>query len=181
VYALVVGFFVTRKLRLRDLPNALLSSAVITAVVGALIGFASMVTYLFTAELLPQRVGAFLQALTSSPMMFTFLVMLLLIVVGMFLESNAAYIMLVPILAPVALVYGLDPIYFGFLFIINITLGSLTPPVGILLFVVSALWELPLSRLIVNIWPFILVTYAGLFLCMLFPSLVTFLPRLFGY
>jgi C4-dicarboxylate transporter DctM subunit len=113
--------------------------------------------------------------------MFTFLVMLLLVVVGMFLESNAAYIMLVPILAPVALAYGLDPIYFGFLFIINVTLGSLTPPVGILLFVVSALWEVPLSRLIVNIWPFILVTYAGLFLCMLFPPLVTFLPRLFGY
>ena len=153
----------------------------ITAVVGALIGFASMVTYLFTAELLPQRISTFLQSLTSSPLMFTFLVMLLLIVVGMFLESNAAYIMLVPILAPVALTYGLDPIYFGFLFIINITLGSLTPPVGILLFVVSALWELPLSRLIVNIWPFILVTYAGLFLCMLFPPLVTFLPRLFGY
>jgi TRAP-type C4-dicarboxylate transport system permease large subunit len=63
----------------------------------------------------------------------------------------------------------------------NITLGSITPPVGILLFVVSALWELPLSRLIVNIWPFIVVAYAGLFLCMLFPPLVTFLPRLFGY
>jgi tripartite ATP-independent transporter DctM subunit len=181
VYAVLVGFFITRKLKLRDLPKALLNSAVITAVVGALIGFASMVTYLFTAELLPQRITAFLQGLTSSPLMFTFLVMLLLIVVGMFLESNAAYIMLVPLLAPVALTYGLDPIYFGFLFIINITLGSLTPPVGILLFVVSALWELPLSRLIVNIWPFILVTYAGLFLCMLFPPLVTFLPRLFGY
>jgi tripartite ATP-independent transporter DctM subunit len=181
VYAVLVGFFITRKLKLRDLPKALLNSAVITAVVGALIGFASMVTYLFTAELLPQRITAFLQGLTSNPLMFTFLVMLLLIVVGMFLESNAAYIMLVPLLAPVALTYGLDPIYFGFLFIINITLGSLTPPVGILLFVVSALWELPLSRLIVNIWPFILVTYAGLFLCMLFPPLVTFLPRLFGY
>ncbi len=181
VYAVVIGFFVTGKLKLRDLPKALLNSAVITAVVGALIGFASMVTYLFTAELLPQRIGAFLQSLTSSPLMFTFLVMLLLVVVGMFLESNAAYIMLVPILAPVSLTYGLDPIYFGFLFIINITLGSVTPPVGILLFVVSALWELPLSRLIVNIWPFILVTYGGLFLCMLFPPLVTFLPRLFGY
>jgi len=181
VYAIFVGFFITRKLRLRDLPKALLNSAEITAVVGALIGFASMVTYLFTAELLPQRITALLQSLTSSPLMFTFLVMLLLIVVGMFLESNAAYIMLVPLLAPVALTYGLDPIYFGFLFIINITLGSITPPVGILLFVVSALWELPLSRLIASIWPFIVVTYAGLFICMLFPPIVTFLPKLFGY
>lgn len=181
VYALMVGFLVTGKLRLRDLPVALLNSAVITAVVGALIGFASMVTYLFTAELLPQRIGAFLQSVTSSPTMFVFLVMLLLIVVGMFLESNAAYIMLVPILAPVSVTYGLDPIYFGFLFIINVTLGSLTPPVGILLFVVSALWQVPLSRLIASIWPFILVAYAGLLACMLFPPLVTFLPRLLGY
>lgn len=180
-YALFVGFFVTRQLKLRDLPRALLNSAVITAVVGALIGFASMVTYLFTAELIPQRITEFLQGVTSSPFVFTLLVMVLLIVVGMFLESNAAYIMLVPLLAPVAVSFGLDPIYFGFLFIMNITLGSLTPPVGILLFVVSALWELPLARLIVNIWPFLVVTYAGLFLCMLFPPLVTFLPRLFGY
>jgi tripartite ATP-independent transporter DctM subunit len=180
-YALFVGFFVTRQLKLRDLPRALLNSAVITAVVGALIGFASMVTYLFTAELIPQRITEFLQGVTSSPFVFTLLVMGLLIVIGMFLESNAAYIMLVPLLAPVAVSFGLDPIYFGFLFIMNITLGSLTPPVGILLFVVSALWGLPLSRLIVNIWPFLVVTYAGLFLCMLFPPLVTFLPRLFGY
>lgn len=181
VYALVVGFFVTRTLRLADLPRALLNAAVITAVVGALIGFASMVTYLLTAELVPQRVTEALQRLTSSPFLFVVLVMLLLVVVGMFLESNAAYIMLVPLLAPVALTYGLDPVYFGFLFIMNITLGSITPPVGILLFVVSALWELPLARLVANIWPFILITYAGLVICMLFPPIITFLPKLFGY
>jgi tripartite ATP-independent transporter DctM subunit len=181
VYALVVGFFVTGQLRLADLPRALLNAAVITAVVGALIGFASMVTYLLTAELVPQRITEALQSVTSSSFLFVLLVMLLLVVVGMFLESNAAYIMLVPLLAPVAVTYGLDPVYFGFLFIMNITLGSITPPVGILLFVVSALWELPLARLVANIWPFILITYAGLFLCMLFPPIITFLPKLFGY
>ena len=98
--------------------------------VGALIAFASVVTYLMTVDLLPQKLSELLRATTSDPLVFLLLVSLLLFVVGMFLESNAAYIMLVPLLHPIALSYGIDPLHFGLLFVLNLVIGMLTPPVG---------------------------------------------------
>lgn len=182
VYALFIGFFITRKLKVADLPVALLNAAIITAIVGALIAFASQVTYLLTAEMIGVRLGDWLRSLTSNPLMFTFLVQILLILVGMFMEANAAYIMLVPIIAPIAVVqYGIDPVYFGFLFVMNITLGGITPPVGVLLFVASGIWRVTIVEIIKEIWPFIILQYGVLFLCMLFPQLVLFLPKLVGY
>lgn len=181
VYALLVGFLVTRKLRLRDLPPALLNAAIISAIVAALIAFASQVTYLLTAEMVGVIVAEWLQSLTADPLMFTFLVMAILIVVGMFMEANAAYVMLVPIMAPIALAYQLDPVYFGFVFVMNITIGSITPPVGVLLFVTAGIWRAKLSEVIGQIWPFVAVQYLVLTICVLFPDLVLFLPRLMGY
>ena len=97
------------------------------------------------------------------------------------MEANAAYVMLVPLIAPIATAYGIDPIYFGFLFVMNITLGGITPPVGIILFVVSGIWRLSMTTLIAEIWPLIFVQYAVLALCFLFPPIVTVLPKLMGY
>ncbi len=181
VYALFIGFFITRKLKVADLAPALLNAGIITAIVGALIAFASQVTYLFTAEMVGLAIADWLQSVTDSPLTFVFLVMLMLIVVGMFMEANAAYVMLVPIMAPIAVFYDLDPVYFGFLFVMNITLGGITPPVGILLFVSSGIWRVRIVEIIKEIWPFVLVQYGVLFVCMLFPDLVLFLPRLVGY
>ena len=82
---------------------------------------------------------------------------------------------------PIAMQYGLDPVYFGFLFVMNITLGSITPPVGVLLFVASGIWRVNILEIIREVWPFIIVQYAVLFLCMLFPQLVLLLPKLVGY
>lgn len=181
VYALFIGFFVTRKLRLADMPAVLLNAAIITAIVGALIAFASQVTHLLTAEMVGVWLGDWLRSITDSPLMFTFLVQLLLIFVGMVMESNAAYIMLVPIIAPIALQYGIDPVYFGFLFVMNITLGGITPPVGILLIITSGIWRIKMMEIIREIWPFIIMQYAVLFLCMLFPQIVLILPKLAGF
>lgn len=181
LYALFIGFFVTRRLRISDLPGALLNAAIITAIVGALIAFASQVTHLLTAEMIGQVLGEWLQSLTDSPLMFVFLVQVVLIVVGMFMESNAAYIMLVPIIAPIALQYGIDPVYFGFLFVMNITLGGITPPVGILLIITSGIWRIKMGAIVREIWPFIAMQYGVLFLCMFFPPLVLFLPKLLGF
>lgn len=181
VYALVIGFFITRQLALRDLPGIVVRAAITSAVVGALIAFASIITYLMTVDLLPQHVSAALRALTTDPLVFLLLVSVLLFVVGMFLESNAAYIMLVPLLHPIALLYGIDPLHFGFLFVLNLVIGMLTPPVGVVLFVVCGVTGVPMRELLRNGWPFIVLMYAVLFLCMFFPSIVTTLPRALGY
>jgi TRAP-type transport system large permease protein len=181
VYALLVGFLVTRKLKLRDLPECLMTAAVTTATVGALIAFASTVTFLMTVDLLPARLASMLQAYTSDPLVFNLLVAALLFVVGTALESNAAYIMLVPLLHPIALAYGLDPLHFGFLFVFNLVLGMLTPPVGVVLFVVCSIANISMGQIMRHVWPFIVFGYGLLVLCIFWPPLVTGLPRALGY
>ena len=181
VYSLAIGFFVTRQLELADLPGIVVRAAITSAVVGALIAFASVITYLMTVDLLPQKLSELLLGLTSNPLVFLVLVSLLLFVVGMFLESNAAYIMLVPLLHPIALQYGIDPLHFGFLFVLNLVIGMLTPPVGVVLFVVCGVTGVPMRELVRNAWPFIALMYAVLLVCMLFPAIVTTLPRALGY
>ncbi len=181
IYALILGFFITRTLKISDLPRILVRAAITTAVVGALIAFASVITYLMTVDLMPQKLSALLFALTKDPLVYLILVALLLFVVGMFLESNSAYIMLVPLLHPIALQYGIDPLHFGFLFVLNLVIGMLTPPVGVVLFVVCGVTGIRMRELVANIWPFVALMYAVLFLCMFFPAVVTTLPRSMGY
>jgi tripartite ATP-independent transporter DctM subunit len=181
VYALVVGMLITRKLKVKDLPSCLLKAAITTAIVGALIAFASTVTFLITIDLLPARLSAAIRELTSDPLVFNILVAVLLFIVGMLLESNAAYIMLVPIFHPIALAYGLDPLHFGFLFVFNLVLGMLTPPVGVVLFVVCSVANVTMGQIMRHLWPFIAFGFGLLFLCMFWPPLVTGLPRALGY
>jgi len=181
VYALLIGFFITRTLKVRDLPGIVIRAAITSAVVGALIAFASIITYLMTVDLLPQKLSEVLRAITTDPLAYMGLVAVLLFIVGMFLESNAAYIMLVPLLHPIAIQYGIDPLHFGFLFVLNLVIGMLTPPVGVVLFVVSGITGVRMRELVANAWPFIALMYGVLVVCMLFPPLVTALPRALGY
>ncbi|SEL29427.1 TRAP transporter large permease [Pacificibacter marinus] len=180
-YALFLGFFVTRQLKLSDLPDVLLTAAKTSALVGAMIAFASTVTFLFTIDMLPMQLATLMKGVTDSPFLFLCLISLMLLVVGMFLESNAAYIMLVPLFHPIALQYGIDPLHFGFIFVLNLVIGMLTPPVGVVLFVVTGITGVKMGELVRESWPFIAAMYAVLLLCMLVPSVVTWLPTQLGY
>ena len=181
VYAMVIGFFITRRLKLSDMPEAMIRTAITSAVVGAMIAFASVVTYMLTVDLLPGQLSQLLRSLTSDPLVFMLLVALALFIVGMFLESNAAYIMLVPLLHPIALQYGIDPLHFGFLFVFNLVIGMLTPPVGVVLFVLCGITGIKLGELVRHVWPFIAAMYLLLFVCMFVPPLVLWFPKLLGY
>jgi len=181
VYALILGFFITRTLKLTDLPGIIVRAAITTAVVGALIAFASVITYLMTVDLMPQKLSELLFSITKDPIVYLLLVAVLLFIVGMFLESNSAYIMLVPLLHPIAIQYGIDPLHFGFLFVLNLVIGMLTPPVGVVLFVVCGVTGIRMRELVTNIWPFVALMYAVLLLCLFFPAVVTTLPRAMGY
>lgn len=181
IYALLLGFFVTKKLTLHDLPEVLLQAAKTSAIVGAMIAYASTVTFLFTIDLLPMKLAGVMTGITESPLIFLMLVALMLIVVGMFLESNAAYIMLVPLFHPIALTYGIDPLHFGFLFVFNLVIGMLTPPVGVVLFVVCGITGVKMGELVRESWPFIVAMYVLLVVCMFVPGIVTWLPHTLGY
>jgi tripartite ATP-independent transporter DctM subunit len=181
LYALVIGFFITRELKLADLPEAFVNTAVTSAVVGAMIAFASAVTYMMTIDLFPMKLASWLKEVTTDPVVFMLLVAAVLVVVGCFLESNAAYVMLVPLLHPIAVAYGIDPLHFGFLFVFNLVIGMLTPPVGVVLFVLCGIARISIGEMSRNIWPFVLLMYGLLFLCMFVPEIVLTLPRALGY
>jgi tripartite ATP-independent transporter DctM subunit len=181
VYSALIGFVITRRLKIADLPGCLYRAAVTSAMVGALIAFAAAVTFVFTIEMVPMMLSEWIQSLTADPMVYILLTMVLLVGVGMLIESNAAYIMLVPLFAPVALAYGIDPLYFGFLFIFNLVIGMMTPPVGVLYFVMSGITRVPMMKLVAESMPFVALQFAVLALCIMFPPLVTALPRALGF
>jgi len=181
VYAAFIGFFVTRRLRLADLPGCLFRAAVTASMVGALIAFAATITFVFTIDMVPQRLSGFIQGLTEDPMTFVLLTMLILVGVGMLVESNAAYIMLVPLFAPIGLAYGLDPLYFGFLFMYNLVIGMMTPPVGVLFFVMSGITRVPIMTLVRESLPYVVFQFLVLGACIAVPALVTALPRALGF
>ena len=181
VYSGVVGLLVTRKLRLSDLPGCLFRAAVTASMVGALIALAATVTFLLTVDMVPQQMADWVKSMTADPMVFVLLTMLLLVVVGMFMESNAAYIMLVPLFVPIADAFGLDPLWFGFLFMFNLVIGMMTPPVGVLFFVMSGITRVPMGAIIRESMPFVIFQFGMLLLCVAFPSIVTALPRALGF
>ena len=181
VMAAAIGFFYTRELKLRHIPAALLQAAMMTGTVTVIIAFASTVTFLFSIDQLPNQLSALVQGVTEDPTTFLILIFLLLLVVGMFMESTAAYVMLVPIFAPIAAHYGIEPLHFALVFILTLIVGMLTPPVGTLLFVMCSISGLRIGEIVREIWPYILIQAAVTLGVLLFPGLFLILPRMMGY
>lgn len=179
-YSLLAGFFITRQLTLGALPTVFLRAVVTTAVVGALIALASPLTFLFAISGVPRAIGGALQEITADPQLFLVIVFMILIVVGMFVESATAYILLVPVFAPIAELYGIDPLHFAMMFILTIVMGMMTPPVGALLFVMSGVNNVSIGQISRHLLPFISVHLLVIFLIIFFPQVVTWLPGLLG-
>ena len=156
-------------------------AAITTAIVGAMIAFASTITFLFTIDMLPKQLADFTRALTSNPLMFNLLIAVLLFIVGTAMEAKAAYIMLVSLFHPIAMEYGLDPLHFGFLFVFNLVIGMLTPPVAVVLMVVRGVSGVETRPFMKEVWPFVWMQYGVLLVCMLFPPIVTWLPGAMDY
>jgi tripartite ATP-independent transporter DctM subunit len=181
VMSALLGLFYTRELKLADFPEALLHAGLTTGVVTVIIAFASTVTFILSIDHLPNDLRMLLQGLTDDPTVFLMLVFLMLVVVGMFMESTAAYVMLVPIFAPMAGVYGIDPLHFALVFILTLIVGMLTPPVGVLLFLMAGMTGLKVGEVISEVWPYILIQFGVTLAVLFFPSVFLFLPRLAGY
>ncbi len=181
VYALFVGFFVSKELHLRDIPPALLKAGITTSVVFLLIATANAVSWLLTTQQVPALISAYLKSISPSPLMYLLIVNIFLLIVGCLMETAAALIMLVPILAPIAVSYGIHPLHFGFVVVMNLVIGLITPPVGVVLFVVCGLANISLERLVRAIWPHLIWQLTVLALVTYFPELSLWVPRMFGY
>ena len=181
VYALIFGFFISKELKLHHIPPALLKAGVTTSVVFLLIATANAVSWLVTTQQVPNLVSAYLKSISPSPLMFLVIVNIFLLIVGCLMETAAALIMLVPILAPIAASYGIDPLHFGFVVVMNLVIGLITPPVGVVLFVVGGLANISMERVVRAVWPHLIWQLVVLALVTYFPGLSLWVPRMLGY
>jgi C4-dicarboxylate transporter DctM subunit len=173
VYGLIIGIFVYKELKWSDLLPILGRSAVTSSIILLIVGFAAIFAYILTVNQIPHMVGAFVTSITKDPIMFLIAVNVLLVLTGMFMETLAAIIILAPILAPAALHYGIDPIHFGTVMIVNLAIGMVTPPIGVNLFVVCQVAKLRLEQLIRPLLIFLCVLVIDVLIITYVPILST--------
>lgn len=173
VYAWFVGMFIYRELKPSDLYHVFLRSAKTTAVVMFLVAAAMVSAWLITAADIPGEVTGLIEPLIDQPKLLMFVIMVLVMVVGTALDLTPTILILTPVLLPVAQLAGIDPIYFGVMFIMNTCIGLLTPPVGVVLNVVSGVAKVPLGRVVWGVLPFLLAYIALLTLFVVIPELIT--------
>jgi tripartite ATP-independent transporter DctM subunit len=172
MYSLFIGLVVYREIKLTQLYGLFLSAARTTAVVMFLVAAASVSAWLITAANIPAQLSSLLEPLMTSPRLLVFALMVLVIIVGTALDFAPAVLILTPVLMPVLKQAGIDPVYFGVLFIMNNAIGLITPPVGTVLNVVCGVGRLSMDKLIRGVIPFLLAETAVLFLLVLFPEIV---------
>ena len=180
-YALIVSAFLYRSIGWGDVYRSLLTSARITISIGMLIAGALVFNYVITVENIPKTISAALKAYELSPLVFLLAVNLLLLAAGCFLEGTTILLVIVPVLLPTAHALGIDPVHFGVVCVVNIMIGLVTPPYGLLLFMMVKIAGVSLQDLVREVLPFLWVMIGALALITFVPDLVLFLPRLLGY
>ncbi|MBA5779415.1 TRAP transporter large permease [Stappia sp. F7233] len=178
VYAFVVGCFIYRELPLRQVPRILIDSAVSSAAILALVGFANVFGWILVSERIPQTIANAVLSITENKILVILLINLLLLFVGMFMETIAALIILFVPLLTLAQSVGIEPLHFATFAVLNLMIGLTTPPVGVCLFICANIAKLPLSPVVRAIAPFLLTNIIVLFLVSYIPVLATGLPSL---
>ncbi|WP_252502078.1 TRAP transporter large permease [Sporosarcina sp. Marseille-Q4943] len=178
VYGLFASVVLYRELRIKDLPKVMVDSALTTATVLIIVGTATAFGRYLTIEQVPTKVANALLNLSSEPIIIILLITALLLVVGMFMDTLAAIIILTPILLPIAIQIGYDPIHFGILMVVNLAIGFITPPLGVNLFVASGISGLSLETLSRAVIPFVFAMIFTLLLITFVPQLSLFLVGL---
>jgi len=178
IYCFIVAAFVYREISFKDLPRILIESIKTSSGIMLLVCAASLFGWALTVGKIPQAVAAAILSLTDSPILIMLLINLVLLVVGCFLESIAAIVIMTPVLFPIATAIGLDPIHFGIIVCVNICIGTLTPPFGVCLFVSSGLTQMPIERIAKKSLPFLLALIVCLMLITYIEPISMFLPNL---
>ena len=177
-YALVVGLLIYREIRIADLYPIFKKSVISSSVIMFIIANAGLFAYLITRAGVPEAIGLWLKDVLHSPAVFLLGVNAALFVIGMFIETSAAIIVLAPILAPVAQFFGVDPVHFGIVMVVNLALGMITPPFGVNLFAACTVARISLDRIVTQLVPFVLVVLGCLMVITYVPSLALFLRDL---
>jgi len=180
-YALFIGIFVLRSLKISDLSGVITRAGITSSVVLLLVGAAMAFKTVVSLSHAPEQLAAFILTLTSNPLLLFFLINILLFIVGMFLDAGPAIIILGPILGPIFINLGIDPIHFAIIMSVNLTVGLATPPMGLVLFVASAVSGERVEAIAKAILPFLAVEIVVIFLITYIPALSMTIPRLTGF
>ena len=181
LYALFLTGALYRTLSFKSLYEILVDSARSSAAVGVVIGGAFILNYIVISENIPGALTAFLQGLDVSPITFLIFINILVLLLGCFLDATTIILVIVPLFTPVCKALGIDLIHFGVLVVVNSMIGLITPPYGILLFVINAVTGISLKEIISEIWMFIFVLIIALLIMIFFPEIILWLPEMFGY
>ena len=176
VYGIFVGLFIYKELKFRDFPQIIFQAVIGTTMIMLLVGAANVFGWLLTSLQIPHRLGEFVVSITTSPIMFLMALNVLLLIAGTMVNASAAVVILTPIFLPVAKTLGIDPLFFGVLMVVNLAIGCITPPVGLDLFVASAITKVPIERVMIASLPYLGALLVTLVILTLFPWFVTVLP-----
>jgi len=180
LYALIVAKGLYRALKFKTLVGVFVESARSAASVGLVIGASMILTYVVVQENIPQMISTLFAGVEISPLAFLLLVNVLVLLLGCVLDATVIILVIVPLFIPTCTALGIDLVHFGVLIVVNSMIGLITPPYGILLFVISAVSKIPLTEIIGEIWAFLVVLLAALMVMILFPEMVLWLPNTFG-
>ena len=180
-YALIVGIFVFRDVDIRLLPRILIDTGVTSSLVMLVIGTASIFSWVLASEEIPQKVTNAMLSLTDNKIVILLIMNALLLIIGTFMETSASLIILTPVLLPLMLKIGVDPLHFGVIIVLNLVIGLTTPPVGVCLFIACSIAKTSLERISRAILPFLLASIAVLLICTYWEGLIMAIPKYFGY
>lgn len=176
-YALLIGIFVYRSLSLRKIIGALRETTEATANILFVVATAALFAWVLTLDQVPMKVSGLLLGLSDNPLVPLLLINVLLLIVGMVLESIAAILIIAPIVAPALASAGVDPLQLGIVFVLNLMIGLLTPPVGMSLYMISIITRMPIGQVIAGVMPFFIPLLLSLLVVTLVPQLSTWLPE----
>lgn len=179
VYALIYTL-ASRELKIKELPKIFWDSAITSAVGIIVITCASMLSYVLTKEHVPETIAKMFVSWTDSKLLILVLINIVLLIAGCFLTPSCAIVILTPIFLPICVNYGVNPVCFGIIMIVNLALGSLTPPVGGNVFIASSIAKTPVEKIFARVGPYFIALLIDLTLLNLFDDIILFLPRLMG-
>ncbi|RJE83962.1 TRAP transporter large permease [Paenibacillus sp. 1011MAR3C5] len=177
-YAFLVGVVIYREIKLKKIIHIMTQSVVTTSTIMFILASAGLFGWILTREGIPQTVAQFFMSISDNPLIFLLLVNVFLLIVGMFMETNASIIILAPLLVPVAMQLGIDPVHFGIIMIVNLAIGMCTPPLGINLFISAQLAKINLLQITRGMIPFYIVLIVALLAITYIPKISMFLPNL---
>jgi tripartite ATP-independent transporter DctM subunit len=180
LYAFIVGFFIYKELKLKALPGIILATMKSSASILLLVGFARVFGWILASEQIPQLLARSLLSITDNRFLMLFIINILLLFVGMFMETIAALVILFPVLLPVAAGLGMSPIHFGVMVVLNLMIGLTTPPIGVCLFAGASIGKITIVEATKGVLPFLIVSLVVLMIVTYVPQVTLFLPGLFS-